>query len=123
MVRLFDMQTGAEQGAFDAYGNSNDDRMTAMLFLPDGQRLATGSDEKKDFMSLRIWDVATGNLVHVIGQHTGSVHGLAWSSDGRFLASAADSLHDPHIPAHARRRCLGRVSVAHQMQAHPLCPA
>ena len=37
---------------------------------------------------IRIWDLATGQEVHTLAGHAAEVHGLAFSPDGRRLASS-----------------------------------
>jgi WD40 repeat protein/serine/threonine protein kinase len=81
----------------------------SLAFSPDGRRLASGSND----FSVRIWDVATGKPLLTLGKHkvelrpprgdlpghllhitthaghSGMVQGVAFSPDGKRLASAA----------------------------------
>ncbi len=52
----------------------------------DGRYLATGSLDK----TARLWDLATGKIVHVFSGHTGGVTGLAFSPDGKYLVTASE---------------------------------
>ena len=56
---------------------------------PDGRRVATGSADN----TARIWDAATGEVVHVLeghgGLHTDTVSSVVWSPDGRRLATGS----------------------------------
>jgi hypothetical protein len=54
-----------------------------VAFSPNGQLLATGSDDK----TARLWEVKTGLQVNIL-RHTGGVGGVAFSPDGRLLATA-----------------------------------
>ncbi|MDY7227035.1 WD40 repeat domain-containing protein [Hyalangium rubrum] len=63
-------------------------------YNPTGTRLATGSWD--DGQNVRIWDVATGQCIHVLEGHEGEVLGLAWSADGTRLASGSRD-HDARL--------------------------
>ena len=39
--------------------------------------------------SVRLWDIAAGTQTRVLEGHTGAVNGVAFSPDGRLLASAS----------------------------------
>jgi WD40 repeat protein len=56
-----------------------------VAFSKDGRRLAAGSHDG----SVKVWDVATGDLVHTPAGHYGAVTQLAVSPDQRALASAS----------------------------------
>lgn len=40
--------------------------------------------------TLKIWDVASGALIRTIRGHKEGLSDLAWSSDGRLIATASD---------------------------------
>ena len=66
------------------------DRVTALDFRRDGLTLAVGSGEPSRSGVVKVFAVETGALVRDLGElHTDSVLGLAFSPDGRTLASAA----------------------------------
>jgi WD40 repeat protein len=52
-------------------------------FSPAGDRLATVAGH-----GIKIWDARTGHLLQTHGGHTGDIHAVAYSPDGRWLASA-----------------------------------
>jgi WD40 repeat protein len=63
----------------------------AVAFSPDDRILATGGDDT----SIRFWDVRTGVQVGVLAGHRDRVTSLAFSPDGRLLASAGG--HDATV--------------------------
>jgi WD40 repeat protein len=66
------------------------DRVTALDFRPDGMSLAVGSGPPSRFGEVKVFAVATGELVRDFGEvHSDTVFGVAFSPDGRQLASAA----------------------------------
>ena len=91
-IRLWDVETGQPLG--DSY-MSHGGGVNSVSFSPDGRILASGgcTDKIIDFQcmqgEIRLWDVEGGQLlVEPILAHTASVLSLAFSPDGRFLASS-----------------------------------
>ena len=61
-----------------------------VVFSPCGRYLASGSWwNKTDKVSIRLWDVATGENVHTFWGHTSDVQNLAFSKSGELLASSS----------------------------------
>jgi len=76
-----------------------------VAFSPDGKTLISGSRDKKvlgeilqyhfgyagsaNGVTLRIWDVETGELLQSTNGHADDVSGVAYSADGKFVASAS----------------------------------
>ena len=66
-------------------------RPFALTFSPCGKYLVSGSWWRKGLekVSIRIWEVATGKNIHTFWGHTTDVQDLAFSQDGKLLASGS----------------------------------
>ncbi len=72
------------------------DRVSELSFSPDGTKLAAGkglrlnvSYEGSSFdMAISVWNVSTGETLHVLHGHTQAVNWLPISPNGRLLASS-----------------------------------
>jgi WD40 repeat protein/class 3 adenylate cyclase len=57
--------------------------VSAVAFSPDGRLVASASRDK----TVRVWELGTGQAVHVLKGHTDAVSAVAFSPDGQWLAS------------------------------------
>lgn len=72
--------------------SGHSDRVTALAFSPDGRVLASGSGNGFPYQaskdgSIVLWDVGTGQMLHRLAGSSDTVRGLAFSQDGRRMAS------------------------------------
>ena len=66
--------------------DAHTDMIRRLLFSPDGKRLFSCGGRKDK--TIRIWDVASGKLLHELKGHQDLIYDLALSPDGKRLASA-----------------------------------
>jgi WD40 repeat protein len=77
-VILWDVGAGNFIRSFDAKS------IYAVAFSPDGNKLAGGSGDG----TVKLWDVGAGSLIHSFEKKTYNVHSVAFSPDGKMIASA-----------------------------------
>ncbi len=75
--------------------------VNSVAFSPDGARLSTASEDK----TARVWNSATGELVHTLTGHEDAVFAAPFSPDGSKIATVSADL-TPRLwdarPARAR---------------------
>jgi WD40 repeat protein/class 3 adenylate cyclase/GTPase SAR1 family protein len=92
-VYVWDSQTGALARHFRAsYG-------PALAWSPDSKRIAS-----PDGRQLNIWDIESGLLLHVLEGHHDKIANVAFSNDGKLLASVDGN--PPRRVADSRRQTL-----------------
>jgi len=61
--------------------------LQCVQFHPNSNYVATGSSDR----TIRVWDIQSGACVRLMLGHSGPVHGVAFSPDGKSLASCGAS--------------------------------
>jgi len=83
-----------------------EEHVQAVCFSPDDKLLFTGGRDKTMFgeliqnftrdsekykgISARIWDISSGKIIQTFTSHSNDVNDLAWSADGKWLATASE---------------------------------
>jgi WD40 repeat protein/serine/threonine protein kinase len=88
-VQVWDPASGRELLTFKIHARV----VEGVAFSPDGRRLAAGSYDSRPGEgpsggTLNVWDAAGGRVLLTFEVHTGGVRGVAFSPDGRLLATA-----------------------------------
>jgi eukaryotic-like serine/threonine-protein kinase len=86
-LRVWDAASGRELLAVHI-GVVDSLAFNSLAFSPDGKRIASGGSD--DDKSVRIWDAATGRRLLTLKGHTEWVRCVAYSRDGKRIASGSD---------------------------------
>jgi WD40 repeat protein len=62
--------------------------VNSVAFSPDGARLSTASEDK----TARLWNAATGQLLHTLGDHADAVFAAPFSPNGTRVATVSADL-------------------------------
>ena len=87
------------------------DRVLSLAFHPEGQLLAAGSGVPSRDGSLTLWNIDEGQIQGVIKAHEDTITGLAFSPDGKRIASSST---DRYIRIHE----VGNQEMLAQLEGH-----
>jgi hypothetical protein len=62
------------------------DWVSSIRYSPDGKTIASGSADK----TIKLWDAATGKLLHTLQGHQAEVSSISYSPDGKTIASGSN---------------------------------
>jgi WD40 repeat protein len=77
-IQIWDISTGEKVSTLNLKGNPNTVQVRAVAYSPDGTRIVSGSLDR----TVRVWDVAAGEEIMVLGGHTQWINTVAYSPDG-----------------------------------------
>ncbi len=90
-MKLWNAATGREVGSLRGHSQ----HVLGVAFRPDGRQLASASGAwrthdafERRTGEIKVWDLPSGSEVRTLSGHDGPVTGVAFSHDGRLLASA-----------------------------------
>ena len=72
---------------------AHENSVESVVFSPNGKTIATGSwggNSSVDAAAVRLWDVATREIIATLEEHNGRVNSVVFSPDGKTLASGSD---------------------------------
>jgi WD40 repeat protein len=85
MIKIWDTQTGENVGILNEPTDAAYGSFTCLTYSPDGTTLALAGDAPL----IRLWDVASGQIISHLRQDLFHIHCVAYCPDGRRLVSAA----------------------------------
>jgi WD40 repeat protein/serine/threonine protein kinase len=88
-VKIWDATTGKLDRVFPDENAAPIAALFKVAYSPDGKLLAAGGGDR----IVRVWEIATGKELFQLGGHTRTITGLAFSGDGRRLATATGGLN------------------------------
>ncbi len=94
-LQVWDAQTGQEIVTLQGHTA----KVTTVAYSPDGKRLASGSGTwdwtKNAYVAgdVKVWDALTGQELLSLKGHTGPIYSVAFSPDGKRLASGSGTLN------------------------------
>ncbi len=109
MVRFWNLESGKEERNFQAMPEKQHFGILQTVLSPDGKTLAVAYDQSPFQRPgvgphiVRLWDVATGKEQHELHAHLHYILDMAFSPDGRLLATAGDKAWDLSRPGDPRK--------------------
>jgi WD40 repeat protein len=96
-IKLWEVASGSLVRTLTGHTDVVDSDVKSVAFSPDGRLLASGSCghwhyglARCDQGEIRLWEVDSGSLVRTLTDHTWHVNSVAFSPDGRLLASGSE---------------------------------
>ena len=84
-LRLIDTTLWKDKIGFNSELKRHANRISSVIFTPDGETLITGSCDK----TVKLWKIPTGELLYELSEHSHFVEAIAISKDGSRFATAS----------------------------------
>lgn len=91
-VRVWDATSGKDVYIYRGHFDSEFSRFSALAWSPNSQRIASSfsyTDASNEEYAVQVWDALTGKHVYTYTGHADFVNAVAWSSDGKLIASGS----------------------------------
>ncbi|MCP4105023.1 MAG: WD40 repeat domain-containing protein, partial [Desulfobacteraceae bacterium] len=100
-VRVWDIETGKTVRFIRGeIGAGHEGKIYAMALSPDGRMVAVGgwlAGRVEERCAVRLHDTATGRVLGILKGHTNVILSLAFSLDGKYLASGQSGTSNPTV--------------------------
>ncbi|MBL8039213.1 MAG: TIR domain-containing protein [Nitrospira sp.] len=114
-IHLFNIASGQEMNRINVPArDGNAGSFNFLAFHPNSQRVAISSNEKE--RAVQILNLIDGKVVKVLA-HNAGVHGIAWSDDGKLLATACQDSNVYIWDLDSQDKVLPTVLSGHRGQA------
>lgn len=85
-IKIFDMDNGTHISTIQWH-----EFLKSIAFSPDGKKLASGSNDVNSRDIIRIWDVASGDLISAIQKSNENVTSMVYTLDGETIISGSSN--------------------------------
>jgi WD40 repeat protein len=88
-ISFWRLDTGEKIDSLNSHGRC----LTAVVFSPDGEILASASNDllcsSASYRTIKLWNWCDRRLIHTLMGHSRAVKAIAFTPDGKFLASGS----------------------------------
>jgi WD40 repeat protein len=93
-VQVWDATGGKDVYIYRGHSDPEYNQFTALAWSPNSQRIASAYWDASDpttveVYAVQVWDALTGTHVYTYHGHSAFVNALAWSRDGKYIASGS----------------------------------
>ncbi len=85
-IKYISTSDGSLLMTFNGYHTTGHGRINSLAVSPDGKTALSGSDD----YTIKLWNLADGNLIRTFSGHTGAVYSVVYSPDGKTIISGSE---------------------------------